>query len=290
MIKAQVWDTRRCWVGEGPASSGPGNNSITWVDILNGKILAKDLATEKTSEHLLNEDVGFAIPRTKGGHVIGINSGPSLRDADGRLHPLPNRLSADGKPDPVPTRWNDAKISPTGDLWLGTLAYDNESGLSALYKMDRHGKSLTRIIEGVTCSNGIDWSDDGKTMYYVDTMTGNIDAFDYDGSDISNRRTMVSIPEADGYPDGICMDAQGGLWVAFWGSGEVRRFDEKFKVSEIITMPSKFVTSCVFAGPNLDQLIITSAHNGDPDGDNQAGMTCIATPGVRGRTTTLYPL
>jgi len=290
MIKAQVWDTRRCWVGEGPATSGSDNNKVTWVDILNGKILAKNLSTGESSEHAVGEDVGFAIPRKNGGHVVGINSGPSLLDVDGTLHPLPNRLVADGKPDPVPTRWNDAKISPTGDLWLGTLAYDNEVGVSALYKLDRKGKALTRVIDGVTCSNGIDWSDDGKTMYYVDTTTGNIDAFDYDGNDISNRRTMVHIPEANGYPDGICMDAEGGLWVAFWGSGEVRRFDENFKVSEIIAMPSTYVTSCVFAGPNLDQLIITSAHNGDPDGKNEAGMTCIATPGVRGRVTTPYPL
>ena len=121
MIKAQVWDSRRCWVGEGPAATGIDNNDVTWVDILNGKILFTNLSTDKTSEHVLGEDVGFAIPRTKGGHVVGTNSGPSLLDENGTLHSLPHRLSADGKPDPVPTRWNDAKISPTGAWLICTL-------------------------------------------------------------------------------------------------------------------------------------------------------------------------
>lgn len=289
MITAQVWDERRCWVGEGPTASGTGNNSIKWVDILNSKVHSKNLATGNVDEYQVSEHVSFAIPRIPGGEILGTNSGPILRDTNGTIHQLPNRFSADGKLETIPTRWNDAKVSPLGDLWLGTLTYDNLPNQAALYRLVADGSVLDRILDGVTCSNGTDWSDDGRTMYYVDTMTHSVEAFTVDGREISNRRTMATIPSEDGIPDGICMDGEGGLWVAFWGSQEVRRYDEKFTISEILRTSVPFVTSCTFAGPDLKSLIITSAHNGNELGTDEAGMTFICTLGVRGRTTTLYP-
>lgn len=177
MITAQVWDERRCWVGEGPTASGTGN-----VD-----------------EYQVSEHVSFAIPRISGGEILGTNSGPILRDTNGTIHQLPNRFSADGKLETIPTRWNDAKVSPLGDLWLGTLTYDNLPNQAALYRLAADGSVLDRILDGVTCSNGMDWSDDGRTMYYVDTMTHSVEITSaHNGNELGTDEagmTFIRTPE-----------------------------------------------------------------------------------------------
>ena len=293
MIKADVWDDRKCELGEGPASAGKNNQRGYWVDITGKKVLWRDLDTNATGEYSVDEEIGFVIPRAQGGELIGTTSGPYLRDADGTMHALPNRIDVDGPGEKFPIRWNDAKVSPTGDLWLGSLTADFTPGEAALYRLDRDGSKMERVISDVTLSNGLDWSNDGKTMYYIDTMKFTIDSFDVEGKNIKNRKVRYTANPDEGFPDGMCADNQGGLWVAFWGSSEVRRLDENFKVSEIISVPAMFASSCAFIGPDLDILMITTAQcsgrAGDPFDDGEhAGKTFICKPGATGRATASF--
>ena len=282
MIEVEVFDDRRCHLGEGPSSSGENNEIVTWVDIINGKVLTKNIENLTTSEYKLEEHVGFALPRITGGEVLGINSGPILRDVDGKITKLPQREN-----DRFKSRWNDAKVSPSGEIFLGTLTYDLVPDQSALYKITKDGQEIKKVMDDITLANGLDWSMDGQTFYFIDSLKHCVYAFNYDGKDITDKRVVIQF-DSSTIPDGMCVDSEDGLWIAFWDGSEVRRFDEKFKLSEKIEFPVKNTTSCAFAGKDLDQLIVTSAHDGKPELNKQAGQTFICKPGIKGKKTTPF--
>ncbi|MFZ9789760.1 MAG: SMP-30/gluconolactonase/LRE family protein [Candidatus Nanopelagicales bacterium] len=284
MIQVEVFDDRRCHLGEGPTASGENNEIITWVDIINGKVLTKNLEDSTTSEYQVNEHVGFALPRINGGEVLGINSGPVLRDQDGKITKLPQR-----EIDTFKTRWNDAKVSPSGELFLGTLTYDLVPDQSALYKITKDGSEIKKVLDEITLANGLDWSVDGQTFYFIDSLKHSVYAFNYDGKNLIEKRIVIQF-DSNIIPDGMCVDSEDGLWIAFWDGSEVRRYDEKFKLSEKITFPVKNTTSCCFAGKDLEQLIVTSAHDGKPEINKQAGLTFICNPGIKGKKTTPFGL
>lgn len=290
-MKADVFDSRRCFLGEGPTASGMGNNEVMWVDIDNSKVLSRNLKTGISDEFDCKEPVAFAIPRKAGGQILGTTSTLKLRDLHGAVTILPIASGAGWDLGGLPIRWNDAKVSPQGNLWLGNMTYEYAPGKSALYRLSLNPLKLERVLSEVTISNGLDWSDDGKTMFYIDSPLQRVEAFTVIDDHITERRTVVEIDAGDGAPDGMCMDAEGGLWVALWGGGEVRRFDTRgnFTVTDVIEVPSKFVTSCAFAGDDLRTLIITSAHDGDLNTQPESGMTFMCKPGFRGRPTTLFP-
>jgi sugar lactone lactonase YvrE len=282
MIEVEVFDDRRCHLGEGPSSSGENNEIVTWVDIINGKVLTKNIENLTTSEYKIEEHVGFALPRITGGEVLGINSGPILRDVDGKITKLPHR-----EKDRFKSRWNDAKVSPSGEIFLGTLTYDLVPDQSALYKITKDGQEIKKVMDDITLANGLDWSIDGQTFFFIDSLKHCVYAFNYDGKDITDKRVVIQF-DSSTIPDGMCVDSEDGLWIAFWDGSEVRRFDEKFKLSEKIEFPVKNTTSCAFAGKDLDQLIITSAHDGKPEINKQAGQTFICKPGIKGKKTTPF--
>lgn len=289
-MKTTVFDERRNILGEGPTASGPSNELITWVDIYGRKVRSRHIATGALTEYGTSEDVAFAIPRKRGGEIIGTTNGPLLRDADGTLHKLPTREDADGyKPDRL-VRWNDAKVSPQGDLFLGSMAYDFTTNAAAFYQLGRDGQEMRRLFGDVSISNGLGWTVDGSTMYYIDTPLHRVDIFDVEGREIRNRRTLVHFPEDMGSPDGMCVDADDNIWVAFWQGHAVRCFDGKNgELLQEISCAVPRITSCVFGGVNLDQLIITSASE---DTDllkyPEAGMVFLASPGVVGQKTQLF--
>ncbi len=285
-MQPEIWDSRRALHGEGPVATGPGNNKVLWVDIMGQAILWRDFVTGEFGSWDIGEDVSFVVPRKSGGMIIGNATGPVVLHENGEREALPTRFDADGFKDPMPIRWNDAKVAPNGDLWLGTMAYGGAHKVGGLYRLTNDSKSLTRVLSDVQISNGLDWSTDAKSFYFIDTPTLGIDAFDYVGGSISNRRTVWTI-EADKeeYPDGMTMDSEGGFWVAMWNGACVRRIDSNFNVTEVITFPNKFITSCAFAGADLKTLIITTSQgdNGLKDDHPQAGMTYALQPGVTGR-------
>jgi len=293
-IAVEVFDSRRNKLGEGPTATGIGNNHIQWCDIYGQLIRSKDLASGAISEYQVDEAVGFQIPRSNGGDILGTANGPVLRDIDGKLTQLPSRQDADGYPDKVKLRWNDAKVSPDGYLFLGSMAYENQSDEGAFYRLSKDGKKLDRLFGSVGISNGMDWSVDLTRMFYIDTLSMRVDQFDYQNGQISNRRPLVQVEESMGFPDGMCSDANDNLWVAFWLGSCVRCFDGKTgKQLDEIKLPAQKVTSCVFAGEKLDKLVITSAVGNpgeqiDLEQYPQSGFTFIASPGVVGKKTTLF--
>jgi gluconolactonase len=241
----------------------------------------------------VGEQVSFAIPRQSGGIILGTVSGPVIREPNGKTSELPNIQSKDLNLNRNNLRWNDAKVSHDGDLWLGTMSYTAEPNRAALYRYSIKHKQLETVLDKVTVSNGMDWSMDGNSFFYIDSAKRTIDKFDLNDerTQITNREVMWAVrDERFGIPDGMTIDVEDGLWVAFWGGSAVRRFDKSFRITHEIEVPTKNVTSCTFAGENLETLIITSASNGDHKSNLNSGMTFICEPGIRGRKTNLSPL
>jgi sugar lactone lactonase YvrE len=159
--------------------------------------------------------------------------------------------------------FNEAKCDPQGRLWVGTLAADFKPGGAALYRLDRDDdevtSKLTPVLNDVTVSNGMDWSPDGRTFYYIDSPTLTVAAFDFDGErgELSNRRTVVTIEHGAGAPDGMTVDREGCLWVAVPGSSEVRRYAPDGHLMSSVQISAPGVTSCAFGGPEGKHLFIT---------------------------------
>lgn len=183
-----------------------------------------------------------------------------------------------------PVRLNDGAVSPDGTLIVGTMGYpDVVPGVGSLFQVG--GRGLSVLASGVTISNGIGWSADGLNMFYIDTPTQRVDIFDLnpETGEYGSRRPWAEFDAALGNPDGLCVDDQDGVWVAMWGGGKVIRL-EAGQVSDVVEVPTPFVTCPTFAGPNLDKLVITTAS--EPFGDRPpagAGDVYIGHVGAIGR-------
>lgn len=282
MQQAEIFDDRRCRLGEGPYYDER-TDRVWWVDILGRRVLWRDFSTGATGDLEVGEHVGAVVPDASGGLVVCLPSGPAAvriipePGADGgvSLAPLARYPAAPaGSP---PLRSNDAKADPAGRLWLGTMAYDQTPGAAALYRLDPGSTALSRMVDGVTISNGLGWSPVAPLMYYIDTPTRRIDVFDYDAATgaISGRRPFVRIE--GGYPDGLCVDAEGGVWVALWNGSSVRRYGRDGVLKRTVTVPALRVTSCAFAGADLATLVITTAASEAEDG--AGGRTYAYHPG-----------
>jgi sugar lactone lactonase YvrE len=160
-------------------------------------------------------------------------------------------------------RMNDGACDPQGRFWAGTMAHDESPGAGVLYRLELDGRCTT-VLAGLTISNGIGWSPDGTAMYLSDSGTGTIERFDFDGAtgDIVGRRVIVEISEPGVAPDGLTVDAEGGIWVALWDGGAVRRYTSEGSLLATVPVPVDRPTSCAFGGPDLTTLFITTARHG----------------------------
>jgi len=291
-MQVEVFDERVCSLGEGPSAIGTSHDEVSWVDITGSRVLTRNLKTHETGEFSTGENVGFAIPRVPGGYVLGTNSGPILRDKNGRVHSFLRLSDLEPLTSKMEIRWNDAKVSPSGNLWLGTMGIEMLTGTSALFKYDIETSTISRALSNLTISNGMDWSDDGSTFYFIDSAWQAVRAYTVKDDNLFEERTVVEVPESDGAPDGMCLDSKGGLWVALWGGSQIRRYDstDNYKLDQVIELPAPFVTSCAFAGEDLDTLIITSATDDQVGGPKEAGMTFCIKPGVKGRPSRSFSL
>ena len=281
-----VFDGRVCALGEGPFYDDR-TGRVGWVDIPGHRVLWRDLATGATGEWATPGDVGAAVPRREGGLALLLPDGPAMADATGRIE---SRIDHDAVGSAVPVRCNDAKADPAGRLWFGTMAYDTTAGAARLYRLDPvDGSTPVTVLDQVTVSNGLGWSPDGSLMYYADTPTHRVDVFDYDVASgaVAGRRTFVEL--GSGQPDGLCVDAEGGVWVALWGSGAVRRFTPDGELEREVTVPTPYTTSCAFVGAEFDLMIITTAATRKATGTPEAGLTYAYHPGdVVGRPADRY--
>jgi sugar lactone lactonase YvrE len=242
------------FVGEGPVWD-PRTGRLIWVDIPNNHVFTTDPSTGETSRRELDRSVGVVLPRAAGGYVAALQDGFYVLPVDG----APELIAAVEADNPA-TRFNDGEIDPQGRLWAGTMGWEAEPGAGSLYRLDPDG-SVRRMLEGVTISNGLGWSPDGTTMYYVDTPTMRIDRFDFDpvGGDISGRREFVTIRYGGGRPDGLTVDSEGAVWVATWPGYGVHRYTPDGTLDAVIPLPVSNVSSIELGGPDLCDAFITTA-------------------------------
>lgn len=161
-------------------------------------------------------------------------------------------------------RMNDGVCDRRGRLWVGSMAYDNEPGAGSLYRFSMEDGVVT-IRTGVTISNGIGWSPDGTTMYYVDSGAATIEAFEFDEEEgrVGAVRLVARLDaDREGVPDGLCVDAEGALWVAIWGGGAVRRYSPDGELLGVVEMAATQPSSCAIGGADGATLYVTSARDG----------------------------
>lgn len=261
---------------EGPVWS-PAWRGLRWVDMLAGDVLSLDAQGTVHRRHVGR--VAAALrPREGGGAIIAVERALVLEGPDGALTALPELWSDSS------VRTNDGGCDPYGRFLCGSMAYDGREGAGTLYRVLASGLTET-VLEEVSISNGIDWSPDGRTAYYNDTPTQEVAAFDSDlEHGLTGRRVFATIDPDEGKPDGLTVDAEGGVWVALYGGSAVRRYGSDGELDMVVELPVTNVTACTFGGPELEELFITTSRENLPQGTQPAaGAVFVCTPGVRGR-------
>ncbi|WP_310467916.1 SMP-30/gluconolactonase/LRE family protein [Sphingomonas sp.] len=267
-------------LGEGPVWVKR-EAALYWVDIKGRKIFRLDAVGAVTAWDTPLR-VGSIAPRAGGGFIAGTDHGFATFDAEtGRLD-----LLFDPEPERPDNRFNDGKVDRAGRFWAGTMDDTERAASGALYRLDATD-AATRVDDGYRVTNGPAFSPDGGQMYHNDSARQVTFAFDLapDGS-VSNRREFARFGEGDGYPDGMTVDAEGCLWIAFWDGWCVRRFSPAGELLATLKVPAQRPTSCAFGGPALDRLYISSARIGLDAAalidQPHAGGLFLADPGVRG--------
>ncbi len=258
------------------------NNRLLWVDIEKGILNIYKPDSRENTKYDMGKRIGTVVPIDTGGVAVALEDG--IYTYNFELKELVKRTDPENKPE---NRFNDGKCDPSGRFWAGTMPMRG-GGKGALYQVDENFNSK-KMIDEVSISNGIVWTPDKKKMYFIDTPTRTVVAYDYNDQtgEISSPKTIITVPENLGQPDGSTLDAEGKLWIGMWGGGCVTRWDpETGKLLQKIEVPAINVTSCAFGGPDLDILYITTASAWMNDEAKkkypQAGMVFSVKPGVKG--------
>ena len=228
---------------------------LLWVDIEARTLHLFDPVSDDDRSILFHDRVGAAAPTTEGGVLVALADRLVIVDLDDEsVRTLIEIPHGDG------LRLNDGVCDAAGRLWVGSLALDYAPGRGALYRYSSED-GLERVLEDVTISNGIGWSLDGRSMYYIDSMAYRVDVFDFDlaTGEISDRRPFVVIERGAGIPDGLAVDDEGGIWVALWGGATIRRYSPDGELERVVEVPADNVTACCFGGDDGRSLYITTA-------------------------------
>ena len=277
ILEPQKVDVPTADLGEGPCWDAE-SQSLYWVDITAERVHRLSAAGVHSSWHV-GAPAGAVVPRAGGGLVVAAGNGfLALDPLTGAVSEL---ATAPGQPG---TRMNDGKCDRAGRFYAGTMADDESPGRGSFYKLDTDG-IVTEIFTGIGISNGLGWSPDDRLMYYTDSLDYRVDVLDYDlaSGGLGERRPFATLGSGEVMPDGLAVDAEGGVWVAVWGGSIIQRYDADGQLTGVVRLPAANVTSCAFGGPALDQLYITTAAG--PGRLAGALFTCVA--GVAGLPT--YP-
>ena len=239
-------------LGEGPLWDDH-TGTLLWVDILRHEVHRYDPIDGSDHSCRLPDPVGAVVPRARGGLAVAFGMRFGLLDEDsGQVSELARVHKGD--------RMNDGACDPAGRFWAGTMTDAQTAAGSALYVLEPNA-AVHEALSGVTLSNGLAWSPSGDLLYYADTPLQRVDVFDYDvaSGQLSNRRTVVDLADADGRPDGLTTDADGNLWVAMARGRQVRCHRPDGRLEHVVSIPAPSVTSCAFGGPSLTELYVTTA-------------------------------
>ena len=257
-----VWDAR--------------SNALWFVDIPAPALFRLDLATLALQRHQMPSAIGsFGLCRD---HrlIVALRTGVHFYD------PAANTFALVANPEKdIPgNRLNDGKVAPDGRFWVGSMDDTPAKGATAaLYRIDHDG-SCTRMIDRLRLSNGLAWSADGRTMVHSDTRRQWVQAWDYDIATgaIANRRTLCTLDDAEGRPDGAAMDMEGFYWSAGVSAGCLNRIGPDGRIERKLRLPVAAPTMPCFGGPDMKTLYITSLAKGDEAGT--VLETRVDVPGV----------
>jgi sugar lactone lactonase YvrE len=276
-------------LGEGPTWDHR-SKKLIWLDVLGKRIHTLEPTKGEVRTITIEQKVGAAVPRVQGGLVLALENGFHTLDLE--TEQLTKLI--DPEKDMPGNRFNDGKCDEIGRFWAGTMDMEEKNPSGSLYCLETDG-TVHKIVEGVFVSNGIGWSPDNQTMYYIDSPTKKVKAFDYslERGEITNPRIAVTIPEGEGFPDGMTVDSEGMLWIAHWDGWQVSRWNpatgEKI---DSIPVPAAQTSSCIFGGENFDELYITTARVGLSEEQLKiqphAGGIFYIKPGAKGRPTHFY--
>lgn len=280
--KPEVALEARADLGEGPWWD-ESTQQLIWVDIFAGRIHYFDPSNGSDRSINVGQPVGMAAGRESGGLVC------ALRDGIGVIEPGASTVSlaVEIEASRPGNRMNDGACDPAGRLWAGTMAMDLSPEAGGLYRIGPKFEA-EKMIDRVSISNGLDWSPDGRTFYFIDSPTGRINAYDFDVSSgtISRPRVLAHVPHPVATPDGMAVDADGTLWIAIWDGACLHRYSPDGRLLEVVHLPVSRVTSVAFGGSRLDQLFITTARHGLTEhalaAEPLAGAILCLDPGVRG--------
>jgi sugar lactone lactonase YvrE len=264
-------------LGEGPVWDAA-RGELVWVDIDRGLVHRCSPGGAETSVDV-GQPVGCAVPRAGGGLALALRDGFALLPAAGDGEP---RLVAAVEQGRADTRMNDGACDSRGRFWAGTMSVAGDTRTAGLYRL-APDLTITRVLPGLSISNGLGWSPDDRLMYHVDTPRRRIDIYEFDAAAgaIGGRRAAIPIAPEHGRPDGLSVDAEGGIWVALWGGGAVQRFTPEGELDARVELPATQVTSCCFGDPDLGTLFVTSAAR-RAEHEPLAGSLFACRPGVRG--------
>ncbi|MDR1238344.1 MAG: SMP-30/gluconolactonase/LRE family protein [Propionibacteriaceae bacterium] len=273
--------------GEGPLWD-PTQGVLNYVDINGHRIHRYWPESDREQVVNIGREVCDIHHTSSGRLLVAVREGVALGDLESGLSTIAAPLA-----DSPDIRTNDGNVDPAGRYYIGTMAYDFGPGRAVLYRLE-DGVCLP-VLEGLTISNGIDWAPDGR-MFFIDSPTGLVECFDYDlaSGDFSNRRSFAEIDADLGIPDGMTIDRDGGVWVAVFGGGQVRRYTPDGELDMIVEVPgARKVTACAFGGSDFGDLYITTSLvdltaaelREQPD----AGRLHQVRPGCFGKPATPYP-
>ena len=248
----EVAGVARAELGEGPRWDAS-TQTLLWVDIPAKLVHRYDPAAQTDTTRQVADVVSLALPRRRGGVVVGLPDGLHL--LDGEQSPLIAPIES-GQ---AGTRTNDGACDAAGRLWVGTMALDERSPVGALYRVDGD-LGVTRVLSGTTISNGLGWSPSGRRFYFIDSPTRRVDVFDFDPETgaLENRRPLAAVEVEGAVPDGLNVDAEGCVWVALHGGWGLNRYSPEGELVAEVRLPVARITSCCFGGPGLRDLYVTT--------------------------------